>query len=91
MRRSDEAQQRSGSTETQTIRLMPTEFHANARRGVRVAAPATPRAPRVAPAMIDLGEAELRGLHLVRRVLRSGLVLGMLGAAWQAGVVIGRF
>ncbi len=76
--------------ETQTIRLVPTEPVANARRGIRIPAIADkPRAPRV-PVMIDLGEAEPKAMFVVRRVLRSGVVLGMLAMAWQAGAVIGR-
>src|SRR5258707_11458592 len=57
-RRNEPGDDMTRNDETQTIRLVPTEPAANARRGIRIPAIVDkPRAPR-APVMIDLGEAE---------------------------------
>lgn len=81
-----------GDAGTPTIRLMPTESRPTARRGIQVPAFEKARAAVVAPsAIINLYEAEPRGLYMFRRVLRAAVLVGMMTAAWQASAVIGRF
>ena len=43
----------------------------------------------VAVPLRDMGEAEVRGMKVVRRLLRLGVMVGMMATAWQAGLVIG--
>jgi hypothetical protein len=39
--------------------------------------------------LVDMGEAEVRGMKVVRRMLRAGVLVGMMATAWQAGILIG--
>lgn len=47
------------------------------------------RVQRMPSGPILMFEAEERGMKVVRRVLRAGVLVGMLATAWQAGVLLG--
>jgi len=71
-------------------RALPLAVPVQRRTVRRVSGPARALpAPIDVPAMFRLTEQDPPGLRAARRVLRVGVVAGMLAAAWQIGMVIG--
>ena len=69
------------------LRLVRQQVYAQAATTARL--DLRPASPLASAAMMSMTEAEPRGLKTFRRVVRLGVVVGMLATAWQIGAVIG--
>jgi hypothetical protein len=75
--------------EAPMLRLVTEQFDTQVARPPRSPGGIVREAFAVRVPLVDMGEAEVRGMKVVRRVLRLGVVAGMMATAWQAGILIG--